>query len=250
VAETTPECPYWPQLPQLGPSEFMLAQWQVDPELTAGFVPFLRALGAATFLGARFVKGQLVGPATARAALRLTASDSLRQFRRQASLQIAALRMLGLPVMLQVDEPAPAFQDLPLIQEALGVAAELGAAPVLHCCGVLPAGELELPGVPWWFSFDQAIPSPDFSATGATPIRGVISTNLGRRDLPAPPRGPIAEGDWISPACGLGLLTISDAERMMSELHALGSVDSSSSSERKIPMVPLRSFDGERESGP
>ncbi len=149
VAESSPQIPFWPQLPQLSERESAVRQglgilgdliearnegygYQVrsgcmDAALAilhaAGFRGFEEALSTGVFGSAEAVKGQVEGPITLSAYLFYKGRPFLSDAALFAAIafhvsqticwQVERLKSAGLPVLLFVDEPALCLEALP-----------------------------------------------------------------------------------------------------------------------------------------
>jgi Methionine synthase II (cobalamin-independent) len=243
------DLPYLPTLPQLGPEEGILAQGP-----GRAWEGFLRRVERAK---PSWVKLQGVGPVTLSAARQELEPESFdRQIREsiaQAQARVKALRMLGRKVLFFIDEPSlfqmhpeePGFHALRLRLQAMAEALHAAGARVgVHCCGPVdftPLWRLPLDVL----SFDAALSLDAFLAGGeglqawldhgGRPALGAVPTaisgawncarevqgclsgftaalgeDLGRRVLGE---------SLLTPACGLGLRDVAEAERVMAALQ-------------------------------
>lgn len=181
-------------------------------------------------------------------------ADVLELVLARALALVKAVKRAGATPVCFLDEPglfaiargsaqqATALSDLRVVIAALQ---REGALVGLHCCGntdwaaVLALG-LDVLSIDARLSLDAVLEERDawlsFLATGATLALGVVPTNLAstydvrelcdsieaslRATLPegASFEGAIA-GLWLTPACGLGLRTAPDAERIVAEVR-------------------------------
>jgi len=240
VAATTPEIPYWPQLPA-GSRGSGMADQLID---APGFQAFESAMDFGLFPRAIAVKGQVVGPVTLTshtprdAGAERALEEPARLAAAGAAWQIERLSRFGLPVILFVDEPS--LGSLPAGELAAGGRCETAVASVLsvirkggalaglHCCAPLPPSFVRRVD-PDIYSFDASDGAPAFFdssdgqafvASGGLLALGLVRTS-GAPDARSPETivnvwrlaaGPfsslveVARQSFVTPACGLGTL--------------------------------------------
>lgn len=233
--------------------DFKAALRAAHPDLgdheAAGFGAFRRAARAGAFPTATVVKGQLTGPMTlawfvicadepviARPSVVEALADRVVH---QATWQVRALRTLGLPVLIFLDEPALAvLTQLGTGAWAAGVLREVcaairlaGAMVGIHCCTVPVDFRLLRDARPdvisfdawratvttdaqaWWndgglTAFGLAPTGPEAPQPGDLVQRWLATASLG--DDPV----SVARHSLVTPTCGLGLTRPDHTERV------------------------------------
>lgn len=253
VRRWSPELPYWPQLPQAGPSEEMIAQFappigfcdkhqslsnslKNDWSIPAGLAAFSRA---APWTGIA-LRGQVTGPVTLSARLPDVAPMALAAW--VAKLARMQAGLLGRPVLITVDEPLLAMggEAADLLQPVFAAIRAAGGAAGLHTCA-----EGDWDGVlalrPDAVSFDAARFLDGFLGAsrldaamegGLVVAWGVVPTTFAgdaeelAEGFVERLRGrfggrlrSVVERSVVTPACGLGLATPAGAAGVMSACH-------------------------------
>lgn len=229
----------------------------------AGFVAFHNAVKARRYPSAQAVKGQTEGPITLAAFLyyedrpflsdaelfQAVAAHTSRMIRWQSE----ALRSLGLPVLLFIDEPALCLHSaisesdrLTALQSALRIIRSSGAMAGLHCCAADPFDRM-CQVQPDILSFDAHrgleaffanTEAQIFLSRGGSIAYGSVPTwndldNVDPRALFArwldaatrfgDPR-ELAKRAMVTSACGLGLLTESTTEASFRIAQSVGAL--------------------------
>ncbi len=253
------DIPYFPTLPQLGPEEEifggMLAasEWKFASPGKAWSL-FLKRIQQKK---CPWVKLQWVGPVTLRLAATNLPSNLIQereaQLRGHLGSMVEAVRQLGSSVLFFIDEPS--FFQLNLNQESHAQAfaelggmiqrlQQLGAHVGVHCCGDADFGLLFSLGVPV-ISFDAAISLPKILQAGSSFLNwiqkgcslalGIVPTELPFswnaveevqkcRTLFFQALGKeqglrILRNSLLTPACGLGLRKVGEAEVVFEALR-------------------------------
>ena len=219
----------------------------LDDRQAAGFAEFRRAARAGAFPHATMVKGQLTGPMTLAwfvscadepVIARPSVVEALAaRVVRQATWQAQALRTLGLPVLIFLDEPALAvLTRIGTGAWAAGVLREVcdairlaGARVGIHCCTTPVHFELLAGARPDVISFDAwqcdvtttaarywsggGITAFGLVPTGDTPpdVVDVFGRWLAAASLADDP-ATVARRTVVTPTCGLGLTRPGDTE--------------------------------------
>lgn len=280
VARHAPEVPFWPQLPQRAAGEGMLAQCFPDllhgepgslsgrlgdraallaaladpvaltPDRAGGLWGFAQAVRHGAFPAAVALKGQLVGPITAAAALPggvdCQDAELLRAIARRIvglARQQLALLPDHLPRLLVLDEPVLGLlpergRRAPLLAlvlgETLAAIRRPGVLVGVHCCSQPPMdllGEID----PDLISFDAHAGLETFLADPAAGVWLRRSRLLAPGIVPTVPTATLADAPHLadrliaavralppdqrprtlllSPSCGLSSLALSAAAR-------------------------------------
>jgi hypothetical protein len=270
-------------LPSLGHSEPGAAGWHLDQVdlarlresavagtnlLGASQVPglhaFLRAGAEGAFPMARAVKGQVTGPLTLAWLLRVNGVRAIevealvellaQLVLRHAVAQIEALRALGHPVIIFVDEPAlrlvadhrHASADLALLRGVCAAIKSAGATVGLHCCALVDLGQLcatEADIVSFDAVEGMAVPIEDRATLEYWSAGGTLAFGLVRSEGDGPPAttealfarwlaagsylgdvSDLAQRTLVTATCGLALQTPAWARSSFVQASELGSL--------------------------
>ncbi len=181
-------------------------------------------------------KVQLAGPLTvvSQVGCRGEIADQLRELLRvKASALVDGVRAAGATPLIFIDEPA-LMGDLAPLGSLLSALKDRGATVGVHCCGQAEWGQvLALPIDVLSFDARLSVDAiaeeaalPAFLARGGRLSIGVIPTSPGARysvpelvDSVVLALGVEAlRTALLTPACGLGLRSVVDADRVLSEL--------------------------------